>query len=299
MGYNLRRHFMDSKVIDCPKCGFRHLDPIPEKDEIENFYESQYYQEGETRLRNFELSFEKEKREDRWASLAWKDRLQVFEEHIKQHPRRLLDVGCGNGFFLKFMKKKGWEVTGVEPSSVAYECAKSLGSQVFNMTLEQFAGKDQSLIYDAINLKNVLEHVRNPGEILKICKSLLNQSYGIICVQVPNEFNLFQLQVEKVLNKPSYWVAIPDHINYFDFGTLERLLENMGFKVILRMADFPMELFLLMGDNYIENKGAGGKCHQKRMNFEMALPDDIRRRIYMKLASLGLGRSCIVYAKVQ
>lgn len=52
---------MDPKVIDCPKCGFRHLDPIPKKDEIEDFYESQYYQEGKTRLRSFELSFAKRK----------------------------------------------------------------------------------------------------------------------------------------------------------------------------------------------------------------------------------------------
>lgn len=290
---------MDPKVIDCPKCGFRHLDPIPKKDEIEDFYESQYYQEGKARLRSFELSFEKEKREQRWASLAWKDRLQVFEEHMKQHPRRLLDVGCGNGFFLKFMKKKGWEVTGVEPSPVAYKYARSLGVRVFNMTLEEFVKSNRSLVYDAINLKNILEHVVNPRRILEICKRLLNKTYGITCVQVPNDFNPFQLQVEKVLDKPSYWVAIPDHINYFDFGTLERLLGNMGLKVILRTADFPMELFLLMGDNYIENKGAGGKCHQKRMNFEMALPDDLRRKIHQNLASLGIGRSCIVYAKVQ
>ena len=49
---------MEYRVIDCPKCGFKHLDPIPEKGEIEKFYESRYYQEGKVRLRCFELNFE-------------------------------------------------------------------------------------------------------------------------------------------------------------------------------------------------------------------------------------------------
>jgi len=33
------------KVIDCEMCGFKHLDPIPSKEEIKEFYERQYYQE--------------------------------------------------------------------------------------------------------------------------------------------------------------------------------------------------------------------------------------------------------------
>lgn len=286
---------MEYRVVDCFKCGFKHIEPIPAKGEIEKFYKSQYFQKKKPKL----LNFKKEKREEKWVALAWKDRLEVFEQHIKTYSRKLLDVGCGNGFFLKFMKEKGWEVTGIEPSSVAYELAKSLDLEVFNMTLEEFAGRNQSLMYDAINLRCILEHVPNPIEILKLCKSFLNQSYGIICVEVPNDFNPFQLQAEKVLNKPRYWIAIPDHINYFNFETLKRLLENASFKVILRTTDFSMELFLLMGDDYIGNEGVGSKCHQKRMNFEMALPDNLRRRIYMKLACLGIGRNCIVYAKIQ
>ena len=167
------------------------------------------------------------------------------------------------------------------------------------MTIEEFIKRNESLAYDAINLKNILEHVVNPRELLEICKSLLNQSYGIICVQVPNDFNPLQLQAEKILNKPRYWIAVPDHINYFNFESLKRLIESVGFKVVHRTTGFPMELFLLMGDDYIGDGNIGSKCHQKRMNFEMALPDGLRRKIYQNLASLGIGRNYIVYAKVQ
>lgn len=56
----------------------------------------------------------------------------------------------------------------------------------------------------------------------------------------------------------------PDHINYFDFHGIEILLENLGFGIVLKTSDFPMELFLLMGEDYIENYKVGIKCHQKK-----------------------------------
>ena len=76
-----------------------------------------------------------------------------------------------------------------------------------------------------------------------------------------------------------------------------KFLEKLDFKIILSTTDFPMELFLLMGEDYIENNKIGSICHQKRMKFELSISDEIRKDIYNSLASLGIGRSCIVYAK--
>jgi len=58
-----------------------------------------------------------------------------------------------------------------------------------------------------------------------------------------------------------------------------------------------MELFLLMGDNYVDNPEVGKQCHQKRVNFELSIPKELRRNLYNKLAELGLGRDCIIYAR--
>lgn len=283
------------KLIDCPKCGFKHLCPQPTKQEIDKFYKSEYYQQEKTNL----LDFQKEKNEQKWASLAWNDRLEMFERYVKADIKKLLDVGCGNGFFLKFMKDNGWQVTGIEPSPIAHKHAKSLGLKVLQMTVGEFSQKSQSARYDAINLKNLLEHVPNPKEVLRICKVLLDRNHGIICVQVPNEFNPLQLQAERILEKPRYWITIPDHINYFDFESLERLIQSTGFQVIHRTTDFPMELFLLMDENYKNDDKLGSECHQKRMSLEITLPDKLRREIYTKLAILGIGRNCIVYAKTK
>jgi 2-polyprenyl-3-methyl-5-hydroxy-6-metoxy-1,4-benzoquinol methylase len=263
------------KIIDCETCGFIHLDPIPSKEEIKEYYERQYYQEKIPKL----LNPEKEAKELEWSKLWYRDRLLTLNKYVGDEPKRMLDVGCGNGFFLKFMKENGWEVFGIEPSLKASEYARSLDINVFNATLEEFSDNKWFNYFDAINLKNVLEHVSNPIKFLGICRSLLKNS-GVICVEVPNDFNNFQLKVHK-LGKPQWWLAIPDHINYFDFRNLERVLENLGFEILLRTTDFPMELFLLMGEDYIGNNEVGNKCHQKRMNFELNITDELRRNIYI------------------
>jgi len=276
------------KVIDCEMCGFKHLEPIPSKEEIKEFYERLYYQEKSPKL----LNPEKEVKEIQWSNLGYKDRLLTLNNYIGAESKRLLDVGCGNGFFLKFMSENGWDVFGIDPSPKASEYACSLGLNVFNTPLEEFVGDKYHSYFDAINLKCVLEHVPNPREILELCKSLLKDS-GMICIEVPNDFNIFQLQVQK-LGKPQWWMAIPDHINYFEFHSLEKLLKSSDFEIHLRTTDFPMELFLLMGDDYIGNDEVGSKCHQKRMKFELSVPEELRRNIYIYMAKLGIGSIFIV-----
>lgn len=283
------------EIIDCADCSFVHLNPIPRENELKEFYEKQYYKEKRDKLK----IPKKVVKEKLWyEKVVWKDRLDVFDENVRKYPKRLLDVGCGYGHFLKFMKENAWKVTGVEPSPVACKYAKSLNLEVFNMTIKEFKSQfKKQHFFDAINLDSVLEHLPNPKEVLEISKDLLKNN-GVIHVTVPNDFNLFQLQANKVVSKPSWWIAIPDHINYFNFETLEKLLEKGGFEIILRTTSFPMELFLLMGDDYVRNDQIGSLCHQKRMNLELNLPNSVRRKLYQKLASLGLGRECMVYGKV-
>ena len=286
----------DFRVIDCIRCGFKHLDPIPSKAQLKEYYEKQYYkQPWVLKLQDTE----KATREQRWASLEHRDILDMFNKHIKGEQKRVLDIGCGNGFFLKFMSKNGWNAFGIEPSPTASEYARSLGIEVFTTTLEEFVEDRWHHYFDAINLRCVLEHVPNPIETLETCRTLL-KDFGMICITVPNDFNALQLQVHKRLGKPQWWVAIPDHPNYFDFDRLERLLKRLGFEILLKTTDFPMEMFLLMGDDYLTKEGeikVGTRCHQKRMNFEMSLPDDVRRNMYANQARVGIGRACIMYAK--
>ncbi|AFV24562.1 methyltransferase type 12 [Methanolobus psychrophilus R15] len=285
------------EIIECDFCGFKHLYPIPSKEEIKKYYEKQYYQEKKPKL----LDYEKEVKEIKWSNLWYQDKFDILNNYINDigGNKRLLDVGCGNGLFLKFMEENGWETFGIEPSCTASEMANFLNTNVFNTTLEDFIEKKWYGYFDFINLKCVLEHIPNPLEIITICKDLLNES-GMICVEVPNDFNVLQLQTHKnKICKSHYWLAIPDHINYFNFSSLTQLLDKCGFEIYLQTADFPMELFLLMEDNYIDNNEIGSKCHERRMKLEGNIDDRLRRNIYTSLAKLGIGRTCIIYAKLK
>ena len=104
--------------------------------------------------------------------------------------RRLLDIGCGPGFFLKVAKERGWSAEGIEPSRQAAAHARSLGLDV----IEEFFNRQACANlgrYDVVHLNNVLEHIPNPMEIVRLARDLLT-SGGILCINVPNDFSPFQ-----------------------------------------------------------------------------------------------------------
>ena len=73
-----------------------------------------------------------------WAQLAQTDRLEIFETLLPPDRRRLLDIGCGPGFFLETAMRRGWLAQGIEPSRQAAAHARGLGASVtegfFNAT---------------------------------------------------------------------------------------------------------------------------------------------------------------------
>ena len=86
-----------------------------------------------------------------------------------------------------------------------------------------------------------------------------------------------------------WWIAPPHHLNYFDFDSLEALLVRLGLRPVERLTSFPMEAFLLMGDDYVADPALGRACHAKRMNFDLAFEaagiGEVRRRLYGALAA--------------
>ena len=79
------------------------------------------------------------------------------------------------------------------------------------------------------------------------------------------------------------------------------MIKCAGFKIIIKESTFPLELFLLMGQDYIKNPKIGKKIHLARIqfekNFEKRKEVQLKRIIYQKLAEIGIGRTAIIYAK--
>lgn len=282
------------RVIECQLCDFKHLDPIPSDKELSDFYSKQYYNSHKADY------ISKDVNEDNYWRIDYNNRLSHFQKYTRG--RDLIDVGCGSGVFMKYAQENGWNTVGIEPSESAAQFASEQGLQVQNCSLVEFVRTNKAL-FDVVHLKNVLEHLADPKQQIEICHRLLKPG-GILYVEVPNDYDLIQKIGVWLLNERNSWVSVPDHINYFSFKSLSRLLQKTGFKILTRDTTFPMYFFLWLGKNFIANKAIGAEIHTKRMQLEMALESLglgwLKRGAYKLLAFLGMGRTVILYSvKVQ
>jgi 2-polyprenyl-3-methyl-5-hydroxy-6-metoxy-1,4-benzoquinol methylase len=293
-------------VAEHPQFNFRHLDPIPSNESLTEFYESQYYDllrkgiGAPSELRRFEGGNAAD-RERQWLEEAmYTDIVETLDQLATG--KRLLEVGCGTGEFLAFARERGYEVVGIEPAIEAAQKAASQGLTVHADTLNRFVQQQvrgaNAHLYSVIVLLNVLEHVPDPIGTVRQCRNLLIPG-GILCIRVPNDFTELQEAAKNQLHKDAWWIAAPDHINYFNFASLRKLLEGFNFEVPYTQGDFPMEIFLLMGDDYLGNAELGSRCHERRVRFDLGLPPALRRRIYHALGESGLGRNCLMFGRLR
>lgn len=284
----------DFDVIECKKCQFKHVVPIPIVEDLKKIYEDEYYSDEKP------LYIERMKEDSEWWNLSYDDRYDSFEEFLNKNKRKILDIGSGPGFFLNRGKERGWEVAGVEPSKQAFEySSKQLGLNIYNMFLNENTKNDIDR-FDVIHMSQVLEHIPDPKGLLDIALEKLNAN-GLICIVVPNDYNPFQNTLRDACGYDPWWVAPPHHINYFNFDTLTALLGRTGFKVLLKEATFPIDMFLLMGKNYVGNDRLGRECHKMRKKLELNLSkageNNTKRNLYMSLAKSGIGREIILIGK--
>lgn len=272
----------DIQVIECINCRYKHQFPLPTEEELDEFYKSHF--------------------EESTPSPNSEDKKETILEHVCCASRkRILDVGAWNGDFLSLFEASDWERVGIEPNEKKKEILEAKGIKVYQDLIDKIDTSDLG-IFDAVNLSFLLEHVLHPRKILQnIFDNLLKPS-GIICVEVPNEFNPLQMCAVRSLGVPLYWLTSPCcHVNYFNSESLEKLLIGVGYEVLLKEADFPMEFFLLAGENYLGNKKVGKSIHRRRCNFEENLRksglNHLKRDLYRHLASLNIGRSIMMFAR--
>ncbi|MBF0506848.1 MAG: class I SAM-dependent methyltransferase [Nitrospirae bacterium] len=279
-------------IIECEQCGFVHITPLPTQEDLDKIYKEEYYTTEKP------LFIQRQQEDLEWWNIVYDDRYDFFEQNLSQDKRRLLDIGCGPGFFLKRGQERGWKPLGIEPSTQAVAHAKNLGIDVLNCFLDDSEIKDRGAIFDVVHMSEVLEHIPDPAALCNTAYNLLADG-GIICVVVPNEYNPFQIILRDKLGFQPYWLAPPHHINYFNYDSIERLLQKSGFRILQRTAMFPMDIFLLMGDNYVGNDKVGRACHAKRKRFDLFLNEpiliDFKKNIYKLMAEHGIGRESVLF----
>lgn len=266
----------DRKVMRCTTCQYVHVYPLYSVAELESFYKERFSESTPS---------------PNWAEKVWN--IQRFKAS-----GRILDIGCWEGRQLEeFLGVDGWECAGTELNTRAAEVARRKGITVHNVSLREFFEAFRGQTWDVINLAYILEHIPDPRNVLQRLREFLAPD-GILIVEVPNEFSPMQLAYLKAKNLEPYWIALPVHLNYFDRASLEALAENSGYDIVHREGTFPMEVFLLMGDDYLGNPELGKVLFQKVVTMEAILRDyapDLVSRIYTSLYQASIGRALVLY----
>lgn len=281
-------------VIACDSCGFTHVLPIPNQHELAKVYQEEYYSTEKP------LFIERQIEDIDWWNLVFDDRYDFFEQVLPLSRRSILDIGCGPGFFLKRGSDRGWQGVGLEPSRQAAEFAKGQGCTVLNRFMYEANLVNEGKTFDVVHMSEVLEHIPDPINLCETAYALLSEG-GIVCVVVPNDYNPFQNVLRDQCGFPPYWLAPPHHINYFDYDSMEGLLTKAGFRILDRTAMFPMDIFLLMGDNYVGKDELGRQCHAKRKQLDILLATSglsgFKNEMYHLMAKHGIGREIVIYGQ--
>ena len=150
------------------------------------------------------------------------DQAQEFVGRFNLSGRQVLEVGCGDGFFLQSMQNAGAVCTGVEPSKLQRELARSRGLKVESGVLSS-GRKLADGPFDAFATRQVLEHVEDMRDfLLTIRGNLCSNAVGL--VEVPN--------LDKLVEEGRFFDFIPEHINYFNPLSLGLVLQLTGFEVL-------------------------------------------------------------------
>jgi SAM-dependent methyltransferase len=211
-------HFKGYFINQCQGCGVRFLFPQPEEEVLSSIYSANYLlgekiAEGEARINSLKKGT---------ASLY----LDRMEEYMPKERKSLLEIGCGGGDFLVEAQARGFSVNGLEISRHAVEIAnKKIGfRKVCQGYLEEssFPGE----IFDTVVFFDVLEHVRDPINFLRICNQKLKAG-GMIVFVTPSLDSFLARGMGR------YWMEYKiEHLFYFTQDSIRAALNRNGFAEI-------------------------------------------------------------------
>lgn len=278
-----KRILSDLRIGFCEVCGFFHADPYPSENFLSEYY--QYYE--------IPCPLHSQER-DRIAKL-------LLKRVSPSSP--IIDIGCGKGEMLSTLLAYGFKnLYGTEFGSMYDESKKLETINVLPYNLVDLCGwcQEENKSFECAILINVFEHVPEPINMMEMIKKIISPS-GILMFIVPNDFSTLQsVYLEKTKRKP-WFLTLPDHINFFSLNTIDKVVEKAGYEVLHKTVQYPLEFFLLQGDDYIAMPELGKMCHQKRVEFERSFTTTDKasdlEAIYNAFARVGIGRDMYIVAR--
>lgn len=202
-----RLHF---QIVKCNHCGLIRSNPIIPLQNLKKLYQESKFTYGEE-IENLQLTYGFYlKRLDDYGVIKGK----------------LLEIGCGNGFFLEEALELGYkEVWGVEPSRDAINKAST---KVKKHIIHDFfrPGIFMPNKFDVICFFQVLDHVLNPSQFLSECHRILKPDGLILCIS--HDIGAWSA---RVLKEKSPIIDI-EHTYLYDKKTIAKLFGKNKFQIL-------------------------------------------------------------------
>ena len=205
----------DVKIFCCNDCNLRYSEKIPNNT-------GDIYDEGEFLTESIDNYVKNvEYRKERFG----KERVNLIKSFVKEKNAKLLDVGCGVGWFLEVAKESGFEIYGQDIGKELTEWAsKRLGAKIWNKHINEL---NTEIKFDVITLFDVIEHVEDPLQLLNNCKKLLTKE-GIIIIFTPN-FDSLSIYITK---EDSNLISFPEHLVYFSEKPVKILSDKLNMELV-------------------------------------------------------------------
>jgi 2-polyprenyl-3-methyl-5-hydroxy-6-metoxy-1,4-benzoquinol methylase len=224
--------FPPFKVVRCKDCDLIYLNPRLRESVMERFYRDGNYFSGDS------TGYAEYSAQEESLRVTFRRFLRELRDR-GMTSGRLLEVGCGYGYFLDEAKNFFSYSAGTELSEEAGKAAnKQTGAEIFIGTIYDLPPKFKN--FDIIVLINVIEHVYSPIDFATVLKQLLRRG-GEIIIATPDIGSFWYTLMRK--RWPSF--KIPEHVVFYTEKTLTSLLERAGFQNISKIPfhhAFPLSL---------------------------------------------------------
>jgi 2-polyprenyl-3-methyl-5-hydroxy-6-metoxy-1,4-benzoquinol methylase len=211
-------------VVRCKGCGHLYVSPRPSMDEIHSIYDEHYFANPAFGSTDHDAYF------GYMDYLLDRERIQVrlseVLSRIERHEwrGRLLDIGCGLGFFVETAAQHGWDAWGVDLNRSAVAWAQEhVHPQVGHGTVADLGFDDGA--FDCVTMFDVVEHLADPRAELEEVWRVLRPG-GLLVLVTPDAGAL----VSRLLGP--HWLEMkraPEHLQFFSVEGLARMLGLSGF----------------------------------------------------------------------
>lgn len=276
--------------------GYLEVLPKPSKDDLAAYYNAKYFNNDAAANNPYSTSYTDEETLHKQIDAA------ECAYFARAEHKRLLDIGCGEGFFLSVFSKRGFSVRGLDFTTDGVRhffpelVDEVVVGDLYELIEEEVASQRK---YDVVTCNNVLEHVRDPERMASLMRGLLAPG-GIARLQVPNDDSYMNRDiVRRGLAAEEFFKATPDHLSYFNFDTFSALARRGGFNVDAVLGSFPIGFFLYNTDcNYRLDRSKGKKCHYARVAIDcMLYRESIEKLVGFRrgCGAVGLGNDVTLY----